>query len=190
MPGGQDFVDYYAVLGVTPYCDAKTLEAAFHRLAKNTHPDHSGNDDIDAFSAATTAYRILRDPERRAAYDERFFNGQIPPSPEYTAGDDHDSQVADAIRDADDQARILMALYRKRREAAQDAGVVPYYLQKLLGCSDEHFEFHKWYLKEKGLIVGTEQGTIAITIAGVDHVIAMSRGERAEQLRLGAREKD
>jgi curved DNA-binding protein len=73
-------------------------------------------------------------------------------------------------------------LYKRRREDAQNAGVPPFYLQEMLNCSDEHFEFHKWYLKEKGFIAITEQGTLAITIQGVDHVISMSRTTRAEKL--------
>ena len=52
----------------------------------------------------------------------------------------------------------------------------------MLQCSHEHFEFHKWYLKEKGYIVLTEQGTLAITIQGIDHVISLSRTSKAEKL--------
>jgi curved DNA-binding protein len=51
-----------------------------------------------------------------------------------------------------------------------------------LNCSDDTFEFHKWYLKEKGFIVVTEHGTLAITIEGIDHVISISRSTRAEKL--------
>jgi curved DNA-binding protein len=89
-----------------------------------------------------------------------------------------------ALNDAADHAKILMFLYKKRREDAQNAGVVGYYLQDMLKCSDEHFEFHKWYLKEKGFIVLTEHGTLAITIQGVDHVISMSRTAMAEKLQI------
>ena len=70
-----------------------------------------------------------------------------------------------------------------------NAGVVGYYLQNMLNCSDEHFEFHKWYLREKGYIVVTEHGTLAITIHGVDHVIAMSRSTRAEKLLIAQSRK-
>jgi len=77
-----------------------------------------------------------------------------------------------------------MHLYRRRRSFAQDAGVGQYSLQKLVGCSDEAFDFHIWYLKEKGLISYTEDGTIAITIKGVDHTISMSQVHRQEKLRI------
>jgi curved DNA-binding protein len=52
----------------------------------------------------------------------------------------------------------------------------------MLNCSDEHFEFHTWYLKAKGFIEITEQGTLAITIQGVDHVIDISRTNMMEKL--------
>jgi len=182
MTGGNGFVNHYAALQVDPDCDAKALEAAYHRLAKRYHPDRTGNEDATAFSEVTEAYRVLRDEERRAAFDEEYaeivgthlFRGRSGSVP------GHDDDFA--ADDADDHARILLYLYKKRREDAQQAGVIGYYLQEMLQCSDEHFEFHKWYLKEKGLIATNEQGQLAITIQGVDHVITMSHASRAKKL--------
>ena len=57
-----------------------------------------------------------------------------------------------------------------------------YYLQRMLDCSDENFEFHAWYMKSKGYIEITQEGKLAITIDGVDHVISMSRTAEAEKL--------
>jgi len=91
-----------------------------------------------------------------------------------------------ALTDADEHAQILMALYKRRRENPQNPGIVGTILQDMLNCSYEHFEFHKWYLREKGFIAVTEQGTLAITIQGVDHVISMSRTTRAEKLLIAA----
>ena len=182
MADGQPFIDYYDVLQVNPNCDAKILESAYHYLAKMYHPDHSGNEDSSLFHEVTEAYRILRDPERRAEYDTLYARNvrsteyRFPTSDEGTI-DDHAALV-----DAEDHAKILMYLYKRRREHAQDPGVVGFYLQNLLDCSDEHFEFLKWYLKEKGFVAITEQGTLAITIQGVDHVISMSRTTRVEKL--------
>ena len=45
----------------------------------------------------------------------------------------------------------------------------------MLDCGEEEFEFHVWYLESKGYLQKTEQGTLAVTIDGVDHVIANSR---------------
>ena len=60
-----------------------------------------------------------------------------------------------------------------------------YELQRQLDCSDEAFDFHVWYLKAKGLVETTDAGTLAITIAGVDHVINTSRSAAQEKLRIG-----
>lgn len=175
------FIDYYHVLQVNPGCDGKILESAYHYLAKMYHPDRTGMADTTKFSEIVQAYKVLRNPDQRAEYDLLYSQYR---GARFTAASSEELGVEEraALSDADDHARILMYLYRKRRENAQDAGVVAYYLQDMLKCSDEHFEFHKWYLKEKGFVVLTEQGTLAITIQGIDHVISMSRTAKAEKL--------
>jgi curved DNA-binding protein len=155
MAVGEPFVDYYDVLQVHPTCEAKILESAYHYLAKRYHPDRTGTADATRFSAVIDAYRVLRNPDKRARYDQLRANqlGQdavkSPPKP-LANGVQHG-----ALNDAADHARILDALYKKRRENAQNAGVIGFYLQEMLGCSDETFDFHKWYLKEKGFIIVT-----------------------------------
>lgn len=181
---GEPFVDYYAMLRVNPSCDAKMLELAYHRLAKTYHPDHSGEVDTTKFHEATEAYRILRDPRQRAKYDFLYANINGREAFEDSPVDELGVDERTALNDAEAHATILMFLYKKRREQAQSAGVVGFYLQELVNCSDEHFEFHKWYLKEKGFVSITEQGTLAITIQGIDHVISMSRSTNAEKLLL------
>ena len=181
MPASQPFIDYYDILNVDAGCDEKTLESAYHQLAKLHHPDHSGDADITRFNEVTQAYRVLRQPEERAKYDELYEKsgrGRARSAGVHSLG------IGDqgATDDADDHDKILLFLYKKRRENSQDAGVVGFYIQALLKCSHEHFEFHKWYLKEKGFIVTTEQGTLAITVQGVDHVISMSRTTQAQKL--------
>jgi curved DNA-binding protein len=175
-------MDYYNILQVDPACDAKALETAYHDLLKLYHPDHAGTADTKKFNEVIEAFRVLRNPTKRAEYDLLHAKN----NPEVWSGsrssDEANVDVQDALDDAEDHARILMFLYQKRRENAQSAGVVGYYIQQMLNCSDEHFEFHKWYLKEKGFIVITEQGTLAITIEGIDHVISTSRTTKAETL--------
>ena len=189
MADSQPFIDYYDVLQVNPNCDAKILESAYHYLAKMHHPDHSGTEDSARFHEVAEAYRVLRDPERRADYDAVYARNVRRSGYRFPTSDEDAIDEKTALDDADDHARILMYLYKRRREHAQDAGVVGFYLQNMLNCSDEHFEFLKWYLKEKGFVAITEQGTLAITIQGVDHVISMSQTTRAEKL-LIAQAKD
>lgn len=187
MSDDEPFIDYYDALQVTPGCDAKMLEAAFHHFAKLYHPDRPDTADTDRFHEVNEAYRILRDPEQRTAYDRIYVRngGDLG---KHALGTET-AEESTALDDADDHAKILTFLYQKRRENAQDAGVVGFYLQNLLQCSDEHFEFHKWYLKEKGYIVLTEHGTLAITIQGIDHVISMSKVAKAEKKLLQRRDE-
>lgn len=184
MPDGQGFIDYYAILQVDCTCDAKVLEGAYRQLAKKYHPDHPETADLDRFNEVIGAYAVLRHPDKRAAYDlvyaERVQTGQDAPA----ASEVRQSAEPSAIDDAEAHRRILMQLYKARREHAEEPGVPVYTVQDMLGCTDETFDFHRWYLKAKGFIEVTEQGTLAITIEGVDHVIAMSRTEMQEKLRI------
>jgi molecular chaperone DnaJ len=72
--------DYYDLLGVQRGADDAAIKAAYRRLAMEHHPDRkNGCKDSEArFKAINEAYDILKDPQKRAAYD-RFgkaaFNG-------------------------------------------------------------------------------------------------------------------
>ncbi len=184
MADGESFVDFYDILQVDPNCDAMILEAAYHRLAKMYHPDHTGSSETARFSALSDAYKRLRNRHKRSKYDNLYFKHFPDRLSKTQAESELFIEEGPALDDAEAHAKILAFLYKRRRENAQDAGVVGYYLQNMLQCSDEHFDFHKWYLKEKGFIVLTEQGTLAITIQGVDHVISTSRTAKAEKLLL------
>jgi len=176
--------DFYAILKVNPDCDARILELAYHYFAKMYHPDNAETADAGRFAQVVEAYRTLRDPDRRADYDRT--HGLHNPAPAYQipVGEDFAIDEETALGDAETHAKILLYLYKRRREQAKDAGVIGWYVQEMLGCSDELFEFHIWYLKSKGFVEVTEQGTIAVTIEGVDHVISQSRTARAQTLRI------
>ena len=183
MNSDGSFKNYYEILQVDPNCDAKIIEAAYRNLAKRYHPDHPETADFDKFSEVLEAYRALRNPDDRANYNTHYaeivgIDLSHSPSAEFRI----DESVA--VSDADAHAKLLMLLYKARRDNALDPGVSNYVIQELLNCSDERFEFHRWYLKAKGFIETTEQGTLAITIDGVDHVIAMSKTRVAETLLL------
>jgi molecular chaperone DnaJ len=63
--------DYYELLGVPRGAEDAVIKAAYRRLAKEHHPDrHNGCSDKEAqFKAINEAYDILKDPQKRAAYD-------------------------------------------------------------------------------------------------------------------------
>lgn len=67
----MDKQDYYELLGVDRSADEKTLKSAFRKMAMQYHPDRNQGDDQaeQKFKEIGEAYEVLKDPERRAAYD-------------------------------------------------------------------------------------------------------------------------
>ncbi|MEO7864263.1 MAG: molecular chaperone DnaJ [Sphingomicrobium sp.] len=73
--------DFYELLGLERGADDAAVKAAYRRMAKECHPDrHGGCPDQEArFKAISHAYDVLKDPQKRAAYDRfghaAFANG-------------------------------------------------------------------------------------------------------------------
>jgi molecular chaperone DnaJ len=63
--------DYYEILGIERSADAEVIKKAYRKLALQFHPDRNAGskDSEDKFKECTEAYEVLRDPEKRAAYD-------------------------------------------------------------------------------------------------------------------------
>jgi curved DNA-binding protein len=65
------YKDYYAALGVPRDADAEQIKKAYRKLARQHHPDVSKAPQAEAkFKEVAEAYQTLKDPEKRAAYDE------------------------------------------------------------------------------------------------------------------------
>lgn len=75
-------VDLYAVLGLTPSATPAQLRRAYRAMLRQHHPDTRSagprrdgdaadqtNEAAQAVQLVLTAYEVLRDPARRAAYD-------------------------------------------------------------------------------------------------------------------------
>lgn len=66
----MEFKDYYKTLGVARDASADDIRGAYRKLARKYHPDVSKEADAEArFKEIGEANEVLRDPEKRAAYD-------------------------------------------------------------------------------------------------------------------------
>ncbi|MFM7083840.1 MAG: molecular chaperone DnaJ, partial [Hyphomicrobium sp.] len=63
--------DYYETLGVQRNANEQDLKSAFRKLAKDLHPDRNPGDKKaeQKFKDLNEAYEVLKDPQKRAAYD-------------------------------------------------------------------------------------------------------------------------
>jgi curved DNA-binding protein len=65
------YKDYYAILGVDRKASADDIKKAYRKLAQKYHPDMSKEKDAkERFQQIGEAYQTLKDPEKRAAYDQ------------------------------------------------------------------------------------------------------------------------
>ncbi len=67
----MEFKDYYAIMGLSRDATPEQLKQAYRKLARKYHPDVSKEKNAEArFKEVGEAYEVLRDPQKRAAYDQ------------------------------------------------------------------------------------------------------------------------
>ena len=63
--------DYYAILEVSPTATTAEIKRSYRRLARLHHPDLNKQAQDTHIKRLNEAYKVLRDPVKRAAYDEQ-----------------------------------------------------------------------------------------------------------------------
>lgn len=162
------FTDLYELLEISPNANSETIERIFRYFAKRYHPDNPETGDVDRFNDLVEAHNTLKDPVKRAEYDVQYY-GRLQLNRQ-TVDEASDGKGLD--RDVVIQDRLLSLLYVRRRRDVNNPGIGDSELETLSGCPSEHLDFHLWYLKAKGWIAKTENGTFAITVEGVDRASA------------------
>jgi curved DNA-binding protein len=87
----MEYRDYYKILGVARGATAEDIKKSYRRLARKYHPDVSKEKDAEQkFKELQEAYEVLKDPEKRAAYDQLgsdWKSGQpFRPPPDWASG--------------------------------------------------------------------------------------------------------
>jgi curved DNA-binding protein len=94
------YKDYYATLGVDKNATPEAIKAAYRKLARKYHPDVSKEKGAEAqFKEVGEAYETLKDPEKRAAYDQL---GRHAPGDEFRPPPDWQQSFGDTQFSFDD----------------------------------------------------------------------------------------
>jgi curved DNA-binding protein len=136
------FKDYYEVMGLPRTASQDEIKRAYRKLARKYHPDVSKEKDAeDKFKELQEAHEVLKDPEKRAAYDQLGANwrqGQdFRPPPDWGKGFEFSS----------------------REFAGEQPGEFSDFFSELFGSRSPF-----------GRTSGRPQGTRGFSAAGQDHV--------------------
>jgi curved DNA-binding protein len=67
----MEYRDYYKILGIKKNATTDQIKKAYRKLARKYHPDVNSDPDAEKkFKDVGEAYEVLKDPEKRKAYDQ------------------------------------------------------------------------------------------------------------------------
>ena len=145
------FKDYYEALGVERGATQDEIKQAYRKQARKYHPDVSKLPDAEAhFKEINEANEVLRDPEKRAAYDQMGTNyraGQdFQPPPGWDAGFEFRGHGDEAGADVDfDPSDFFEALFGRharaaggRARASRQAGGEDHHAKVLIDLEDAY----------------------------------------------------
>jgi curved DNA-binding protein len=121
----MEFKDYYKVLGVERTATEEQIKKAFRRLARKHHPDISKAPDAAArMQELNEAHEVLRDAEKRAAYDQVGSGAQdgqdFRPPPGWNSGFEFSGRP-EAFGEGMDHSAFFEALFGAARRGGSGA---------------------------------------------------------------------
>jgi curved DNA-binding protein len=182
-----EYKDYYQIMGVARNASADDIKRAYRRLARKYHPDVSKEKDAEArFKEVGEAYEVLRDPEKRAAYDAlgtRKPGEEFRPPPDWQF--DYGGAETDAGVHSDFFEQLFGGLGRGRRGSFRSrgfdtAGQVEVTLEEAFAGTERRLSMQRMALDERGRAQpNTQQLTVRIPAGVVDgqRIRVPSQGE-------------
>jgi len=197
----MEFKDYYAILGVTPEAELKDIKAAYRKLARQYHPDVSDHADAEQkFKEVAEAWQVLKDPDKRAEYDQlRVYghsrsDGGFEPPPGWQSGS-FDWHTADAGEGFSDFFESLFGRRRQSGAGNQSFGMrgqdmqmeLPVFLEELLRAEPRKIAYRIPRYDGTGKRIGEQEKNLSVRIpAGVtDGEIIRLKGQGAPGLGEG-----
>jgi curved DNA-binding protein len=151
-----EYKDYYKIMGVGRDAPADDIKRAYRKLARKYHPDVSKEKDAEArFKEIGEAYEVLRDPEKRAAYDAlgtRKPGEEFRPPPDWQF--DYDAET-DAGAHSDFFEQLFGGLGRGRRGSFRSrgfdtAGQVEITLEEAFRGAERRLSLQRVAMDERG----------------------------------------
>jgi len=157
-------LDYYEIMQLSPNADTETVHRVYRLLAQRYHPDNTETGSSELFVQLTEAFRILSDPEKRAAYDARHS------SQKQLRWKIFDQAVVATGPEVEKRKRrgILALLYAATVKDPERASMTVHAFEDLLGCPREHLEAALWFLRGKGYVQRTDGGRYTLTVLGFE----------------------
>ncbi len=167
----MEFKDYYSALGVSETATEEDIKKAYRKLARKYHPDVSSEAGAEAkFKETNEAYEVLKDPEKRAEYDQlrqlgaRQADGRFRPPPgwesaeHFSSGDMEQGQFSDFFESIFGRAGTAHRSYREGRQQhfrmrGEDIHVtLPLLLEEAYRGGERQLEFSVPEVDEYGLV--------------------------------------
>ena len=161
--------DYYELLEISPQASQDTIHRVYRFMAARYHPDIQGTGNLEKFTQLTSAYKVLSDTNRRAAYDaERATRQPTIRNPMSSTVDFMDQADGDLNR----RLAVLAILYYRRRMYPNSPEVSLPEIEDRMGFPRDYLDFTTWYLAKKRYITRADNSDFTLTVEGVDFIEA------------------